>query len=119
VKYALLIYEDPTQDSPSPESPEGQAEFARWGAYSEKLVTDGVMVDGAPLQQPDTGTTIRVRGGDRLVTDGPFADTKEWLAGYYVIEVGDLDVAIDYAGQMPNIAHGSTEVRPVMDIPGM
>ncbi len=119
MKYMLLIYEDPTQDSPSPESAEGQAEFAQWGAYSQKLADDGVMVAGDPLQPPDTGTTVRQRNGDRLVTDGPFADTKEWLAGFYLIDVPDLDKAIEYAGKMPNIAHGSTEVRPLMDITGM
>ena len=65
------------------------------------------------LQPPTTATTVAERNGERVVTDGPFADTKAWLGGYYVVEADDLDAAIDHASRMPNIGYGSVEVRPV------
>jgi hypothetical protein len=77
------------------------------------------MKSGAPLQEPATATTVAQRNGERLVTDGPFIETKERLGGYYLIEAPDLDAAIDWAGQMPNISYGTVEVRPVMELPGM
>jgi hypothetical protein len=118
VKYMLLIYADPSQ-GPAEGSPEAEAEFKEWFAYSQSLTDGGIMEDGNPLQAPATATTVSVRNGDRVVTDGPFADTKEWLGGYFVIDVPDLDAALDHAGRMPNIGYGHVEVRPVMDIPGM
>ena len=66
-----------------------------------------------------TATTVAVRDGDRVVTDGPFAETKEWLGGFYVIEAPDLDVALDHASGMPNISYGHVEVRPLMQVPAM
>ena len=66
------------------------------------------------LQLPDTATTVRVRNDETLLTDGPFAETKEILGGYYLIDVPDLDAALGWAAKMPNIAYGSVEVRPVM-----
>ncbi len=117
MKYLLLIHQDPTIDAPAQGTPEGDARSAAWGEYTQTLAADGVLVAGDALLPTDTATTVRVRGGERLVTDGPFADTKEWLAGYYLIDVVDLDTAIDYAGRMPNIEEGSTEVRPIMETP--
>jgi hypothetical protein len=117
MKYLLLIHQDPAIDPPAPGTPEGDARSQAWMDYTRALIEDGVMVAGDALLPTDTATTVRVRGGERLVTDGPFAETKEWLAGYYVIEVDDLDKAIEYAGRMPNIEEGSTEVRPVMHTP--
>jgi hypothetical protein len=113
----LLIHQDPEIDAPAPGTPEGDARSKAWMDYTQELIADGVMVAGDALLPTDTATTVRARGGERLVTDGPFADTKEWLAGYYVIDVADLDAAIDYAGRIPNIEEGSTEVRPVMETP--
>ena len=60
-----------------------------------------------------------MRNGDRIVTDGPFAETKEWLGGYYVVEAADLDAALDLASRIPNAGYGHVEVRPVMQVPGM
>ena len=117
-QYMLLIHADP-EKGPAQGSPEMEAQFARWGEYTQRLTEAGVMRSGAPLQAPATATTVAQRNGERLVTDGPFIETKEWLGGYYVIDVPDLDAAIDWAGQMPNISYGSVEVRPVMEIPGM
>jgi hypothetical protein len=113
-KYMLLIY-GPTAGGPSRE--EMEAEMPRWFSYTQALADDGVMVAGDPLHGHDSATTVRVRDGETLVTDGPFAETKELLGGYYIIDVPDLDAALRWAARMPNIAYGSVEVRPVMEIP--
>jgi hypothetical protein len=118
-QYMLLIYEDPTS-SPAPDSPEAQQEFAEYGAFSESVQSAGQFVSGAPLQFTDTATTVRVNGGaDPVLSDGPFAETKEWLAGYYVLDCPDLDTATAAAARIPAARHGAIEVRPVMEIPGM
>jgi hypothetical protein len=111
MQYMLLIYADPAT-APSPE--QAQAEMPKWFAYSEELSKAGAMVGGDALQPTSAATTVRERGGERLVTDGPFAETKEQLGGYYLIDVPDLDAALDWASKIPNIARGSVEVRPVM-----
>ena len=117
-QYMLLIHADPSK-GPAQGSPEMEAQLNKWFEYTQRLTEAGVMRSGAPLQAPATATTVARRNGERLVTDGPFIETKEWLGGYYVVDVPDLDAAIDWAGQMPNISYGSVEVRPVMEIPGM
>ena len=118
-QYMLLIYEDPSR-SPAPQSSEAMAEFAEYGTFTEEIRGNGQFVSGAPLQFTDTATTVRINGtGEALLSDGPFADTKEWLAGYYVIDVQDLDAALERAKRMPNIREGSVEVRPVWEIPGL
>ena len=117
MKYMLLIYTDP-DGAPAPGSPENEAEHDRWIAYSQELFSSGKGLAGDPLQGIETATTVRVRGGERLTTDGPFAETKEILGGYYVIDVDDLDAALEIAARMPNIAYGTVEVRPIMDFPG-
>jgi hypothetical protein len=111
-QYMLLIYGDPAND-PQPGTPEFDADMAKWFAYSESLEKAGALVSGEALEPPTTATTIGVRNGDRVVTDGPFADTKEWLGGFYVIDAPDLDTALDHASRMPNIHHATVEVRPV------
>jgi hypothetical protein len=110
-QYILLIY-GPTEGGPSPE--EMEAEMPRWYEYTQALQDAGVMRGGEALQWVETATTVRVRNGERLVSDGPFAETKEALGGYYVIDVADLDAALSWAERMPNIGYGSVEVRPVM-----
>jgi hypothetical protein len=112
-QYMLLIYGDPTA-GPAEGSPESQAEFAGWMGYTEQMAQAGVMQAGDALHPVSTATTVRVRGDERVVSDGPFAETRELLAGYYVIDVPDLDAAIEWAAKAPHIAHGSVEVRPVM-----
>jgi hypothetical protein len=91
-----------------------QAEMPRWFEYTQALQDAGVMVAGDALQPIDTATTVRVRDGETLITDGPFADTKEALGGYYIIDVADLDAALKWAARIPNVTRGSVEVRPVM-----
>jgi len=106
MQYMLLIY--------VPSDGSQQAESSAWGEYTQVLQESGAMVAGDGLQPGDTASTVRVRDGETLVTDGPFAETKELLAGYYLIDVDDLDAALAWAAKMPNIAFGSVEVRPVM-----
>ncbi len=115
-QYMLLIY-GPSDRPPSPE--EMAAEMPRWNAYTEALQDAGIMRAGDALHPADSATTVRVRDGETQVTDGPFAETKETLGGYYLIEVPDLDTALKYAARMPNITYGSVEVRPVVDFSAM
>jgi hypothetical protein len=111
-QYMLLIY-GPSGQRPTPE--EMAAELPRWNSFTEELQNAGIMRAGDAVHGPDAATTVRVRDGETQVTDGPFAETKETLGGYYVIEVADLDTALKYAAKMPNITYGSVEVRPVID----
>jgi hypothetical protein len=110
-QYMLLIYV-PTEGGPSPE--ELAAQHPRWNAYTEALQEAGVMAAGDALQGGETATTVRVRDDETVVTDGPFAETKEILGGYYVIDVPDLDAALGWAARIPSAPYGSVEVRPVM-----
>jgi hypothetical protein len=110
-QYMLLIY-GPVEGGPSEE--EMRAEFPRWMEYTQSLQDSGVLVAGDALQPGDTATTVRVRDGETVLTDGPFAETKELLGGYYVLDVPDLDAALKWAAKMPNVSYGTVEVRPVM-----
>jgi len=112
MNYMLLIYGDPAEAPPEAQSEE---QMQRWFTYTQGLQDAGVMKGGDALEMPDTATTVRVRDGETLLTDGPFAETKEILGGYYIIDVPDLDAAIAWAAKMPNIAYGSVEVRPVVN----
>jgi hypothetical protein len=113
-QYMLLIY-GPTEGGPSPE--ELEAEMPRWFEYTQQLQEAGVLRAGDALYPTDAATTVRVRNGDTLVSDGPFAETKEVLGGYYTIDVPDLDSALKWAAKVPNVGYGSIEVRPLMEIP--
>jgi hypothetical protein len=110
----MLLLGMPKDDSRSPE--ERQAEFPQWFDYTQALQQAGVMVAGDPLEPTESATTVRVRAGETLVTDGPFIETKEWLGGYYIIDVPDLDAALEWAAKVPNAPYGSVEVRPIMVI---
>ncbi|MEA2247345.1 MAG: hypothetical protein QOH46_1874 [Solirubrobacteraceae bacterium] len=118
-QYMLLIYDDPSS-SPAADSAQAQQEHQEYGTFTQDVQQRGLMVSGAPLQSTDTATTVRVRdGGEALLTDGPFADTKEWLAGYYILECPDLDTATEQAARIPAARHGAIEVRPIMVLPDM
>ncbi len=110
-QYMLLIY-SPT-DVPRPPE-ELQAEMPRWFAYTQELQESGAMVAGDALQPAETATTVRVREGETVISDGPFAETKEALGGYYLVDVPDLDAALAWAAKIPNVGYGSVEVRPVV-----
>lgn len=116
MQYMLLIYGPDPSAGEVPED-QGEAEMARWFAYTADMVEAGVMEAGAPLQGIDTATTVRVRDGDTLSTDGPFAETAEVLGGYYLIDVPDLDQALSWAARCPAADYGSIEVRPVAELP--
>jgi hypothetical protein len=87
--------------------------------YVTDSLKDGTVVSTGGLAPSTAGVRVRVQRGRLTVTDGPFAETKEWLGGYYVIEAADLDAALDYASRIPNAGYGHVEVRPVMQVPGM
>jgi hypothetical protein len=110
-QYMLLIY-SPAEGGPSRE--EQEAEMGRWFAYTDELRQSGAMVAGEALQPVDVATTVRVRDGETLISDGPFAETKEILGGYYIVDAPTLDEALKWAAKMPNIEYGSVEVRPVV-----
>ena len=115
-QYMLLIYQPSDYD---PTAEERAANFPKWSAYTEELQGAGIMLAGDALHPAESATTVRVRDGETQITDGPFAETKETLGGYYLIEVADLDTALKYAAKMPNITYGSVEVRPVVDFSAM
>jgi hypothetical protein len=115
-QYMLLIYV-PTEGGLSPE--EQAAEGPRWYEYTEGLRSAGAFAAGDALHDVQTATTVRVRDGETQITDGPFAETKEFLGGYYVVDVPDLDTALQHAARIPSVGRGSVEVRPVMDMSEM
>ncbi len=113
MKYALTIYGDESgREGASDE--EMQAVSVAYAALTREMQEKGVLVAGEGLYPTPTATTVRVRDGDRTVTDGPFAETKEQLGGFYVLDCRDLDEAIDWAAKIPGAQSGSVEIRPVM-----
>jgi hypothetical protein len=115
MRYALLIYAS-EQDWTSQTEEEAQAQFQDYMAFTKDIVDRGIMQSGEALQATATATTVRVRNGETLSTDGPFAETKEQLGGYYVIEAKDLDEAVEVAARIPDVRRGSIEIRPIMEI---
>lgn len=116
MRYALLLYSS-AEASPAPGSPEQAAEMPMWFAYTEELQKAGALLGGEPLHGVETATTVQVRDGDTVSTDGPFAETKETLGGFYLIDVESLDEAVEWAAKIPLAPYGSVEVRPVMELP--
>jgi len=110
--YALLIYAAP--DSRTPYEAAGDGVFGDWVSYTQALKDSGALLGAEQLQETETATTVRLRGGERLLTDGPFIETKEHLLGFYLVDVPDLDTALDWAARMPLIRFGTVEVRPVI-----
>src|SRR3954452_18993133 len=114
MRYLLTIYGDESQSATmTPE--DGAAMMNAYNEFGRQVEEGGAFVSGAGLQPTPTATTIRVRDGERLITDGPFAETKEQLGGFYLLECKDLDEAIEWAAKIPGAQHGSVEVRPEMD----
>ena len=97
-------------------SREFQEMMAGYGAFTQEVPKAEIMKQGAPLQSVDTATTMRVQGGKPETYDGPFAETKEVLSGYYILECENLDEALTYAAKIPTAAFGSIEVRPVLEM---
>jgi hypothetical protein len=114
VKYALLLYFDPDRPAEQRSATNPQI-MADWIAYTRAIKQSGALLDVQQLHEVDTATAVRRRDGELMLTDGPFAETKEHLLGFYLIDVPDLDTALDWAGKMPNVGRGTVEVRPVME----
>jgi hypothetical protein len=116
MQYVMLIYE-PERQFDGRTNPDDDASWGPWRAYHRALVEAGVYVGGSPLERPDTtATTLRVRGGERLVQDGPYADTKEQLGGFIILELPTLDAALEWASRCPAVEYGAVEVRPLADL---
>jgi hypothetical protein len=113
--YLCLLY---STDGDEAEREARWAELPRWLELTDRMREAGVWLANNPLHPVDAATTVRVRDGDVQITDGPFATTKEILAGYYLLRCKDLDEALRWAAQLPMAEYGSVEVRPVMDVDG-
>ena len=113
MQYMLLIYDNEKMWPALPEK-ERNALMAEYGAFTEEIRKAGKLVAADALQATATATTVRVRNGKSLTTDGPFAETKEQLGGYYLVEAKDLDEAMALAAKIPSARFGSIEVRPIM-----
>lgn len=112
MKYMCLIYSAPSAD-PQPGTPEFGTFMKGYADFTQKVVSDGKLVSGEALEPASTATTVSVRDGRKAITDGPFAETKEQLGGYYLLDCADLDEALHYAAMIPSAEHGRIEVRPV------
>jgi hypothetical protein len=115
MRYLLLIYGAEQTEQPSPEA---QAAVTQaYDVFTRNVKERGAYLGGEALEPTPTATTVRVRDGQTLTTDGPFAETKEALGGYYLVEAKDLDEAIEYAASIPGAKWGSIEVRPIWELP--
>jgi len=112
MNYTLLIYQSPADFAARSDPEKSKAFWASFGPYMKAIQDAGIMVSGAGLQPPEAATTVKLRAGQRLVQDGPFADTKEQLGGFFVINVPDLDTALDWASRCPASICHAMEVRP-------
>jgi hypothetical protein len=112
MEYMLLIHSDPAALQALREA-ERSTSLAAYGAYTEALKEAGVLRGGNRLRTADTATTVKLREGKTEVLNGPFIETREQLAGYYLIDVPDLDAALGWAARCPGASHGAVEVRPV------
>jgi hypothetical protein len=118
MQYLCLIYDDEKLIDDLPPAERG-AFFGEYGAFTQDIKASGHFVGGDALQPVATATTVRVRDGKVTTTDGPFAETREQLGGYYLIEAKDLDEALKIAARIPSARYGSIEVRPIMVFTGM
>jgi hypothetical protein len=114
MKYLCLIYDDETQWSRMNKE-QSAAMMGDYGKFTQDIQKSGHFIGGNALQPTPSATTVRLRNGSISTTDGPFAETKEQLGGYYLIEARDLNDAIQVAGRVPGARNGSIEVRPIME----
>jgi hypothetical protein len=115
MRYLLLLYAEPNA-GPAPGTPEQAAEMQEWWAYTDALQAAGVLLGGEALQGTETATTLTSRTGSVVSTDGPFAETKEVLGGFYMIDAENLDAAMKWAERCPIMTYGSVEIRPVLEL---
>ena len=111
MRYLILIYENEAT------TPQDDGEFQKWMDYTSRLKASGSLLGGEALQPTSTATTVRVKNGKMVATDGPFAETKEQLGGFYMVDCKDLDEALKWAAKIPSAGRGPVEVRPIMDFP--
>jgi hypothetical protein len=114
MKYILLIHDDEQAWGKLSEAERGQI-YSEYGQFGQQIKASGQYIGGSQLQPTSTATSVRVRNGKRVVTDGPFAETREQLGGYYLIEAKDLDDAISVAARIPSARMGTIEVRPLVE----
>ena len=115
MQYIILIYGDEKRFAQLVDNPQAQqALYAEYTRYSQEMRAAGVLRGGAELRPTHTATTVRVRNGKPVTTDGPFAETKEQLGGYYLVEASSRDQAVAIAAKIPGARFGSVEVRPIM-----
>jgi hypothetical protein len=115
MRYLFLLY-GPDDPLPAPGSPEGQQMISEWRAATEAMARAGVLIDCAPLQPSAASTTVRVRDGETLLTDGPAAEIKEVFGGFTLIECDGLDEALAWAARLPTARDGKVEVRPLLQV---
>jgi hypothetical protein len=112
MQYLLMIYQNEAEYAKYPDALNGKM-LAEYGTFTQSIIQSGNFKAGDRLQPTSTATTVRVRDGKTLTTDGPFAETREQLGGYYIVEAKDLDAAIAIAARIPSARLGSIEVRPI------
>lgn len=117
MQYIALIYRNESE-APEPDSPEAGELWEAYGKFTQGIIAEGVFKGGDALQRSDTATCVKLRDGEVITTDGPFAETKEQLGGYYVLDCRDLDHALACAAKIPGAATGSVEVRPLVSMDG-
>jgi hypothetical protein len=115
MRYLFLLH-SPDRELPAAGTPEYAEMYAAYTAAVEAMARAGVLVDCAPLTAVDAATTVRVRGGETLLTDGPAAEIKEQVGGYTIVDCTDLDEALRWAATMPAARHASVEVRPIVSV---
>jgi hypothetical protein len=115
MKYMLLIYDEEKKFDAMPQT-DVQKMIEAYGKFTEKVKQSGQLQSSGRLQATTNATTVRLRDGKRLVTDGPFAETREQLGGYYLVDAKNLDEAIELAAQIPSARAGSIEVRPLFEM---
>jgi hypothetical protein len=113
MQYLLLIYDEESTWAAMSDA-ERNAVYAEYGAYTNSLQESGALVGANQLQPTGTATTVRIRDDEQVVTDGPFAETKEALGGYYLIDVDSIDEALEWAAKIPSARYGTIEVRPIV-----
>ncbi len=103
-----------SENGQEPSAADREAMWAEYGAFTDRIKASNAYVDGSALTPPASATTVRVRDGRSVITDGPFVETKEWLGGYYVVEAASLDDALKIAADCPGAKYGAVEIRPLV-----
>jgi hypothetical protein len=117
MQYMLSFYEQNSEIERRQDPEQAPIYWSAWNAYVKSIAESGIMVSGNGLEMPSNGTFVSIQNGKRVIQDGPYPDTKEHLGGYFIIEVKDLDEALEWASRSPNAQAGRTEIRPVLPKP--